>query len=231
MATARTVKPTRVAEPPAYRHDVAENDDAAMLFEEDAAMNDGLQVASIEVDDSPVEDVDEGIEMSFNDRSHSEGALAEAGAGNFPYPGNGTLPGWNWDHVNKLSGSAGGMMLAPSLSSRADDDMDADGSDVVQDNSSASDDSRRGRIDDFNDAEPLEWEDPCPVPDLEDEGQLDLAELHDIAFEGAKRRSGGGGGHTPLLAGVGGKGAMGKENDEEEAAEIHVEEGEGLRGL
>lgn len=238
VATARTVNPARVAEPPGYRHEVADNDDAAMLFEGDAAMNDGLHVASIEVEDSPVEDVDEGIEMSFNEGSHNGSVGAGAGAGNFPYPGNGSLPGWNWNHVNKLSGAAGGMMRAPSLTSRdhdVDDDMDADGSDIVQDNSSASDDSRRARIDDFNDAEPLDWEDPCPVPDLEDEAQLDMAELHDIAFEGAKKR--GGGVQTPLLVGVGGDagvalgGAIRDNHNEEEAAEIHVEEGEGLKEL
>jgi ubiquitin carboxyl-terminal hydrolase 4/11/15 len=160
-----TVDPQELDALPAYQAHETE-DDGAHLLREDAEMNSGLGIRT------SIED-DEGIGMEYNqDRT----GFNSANQGST----------WNWGQLdgplinrqfNRVSRSGS------EIDCNANSGFDTAGSDVVQHDSSADADSLRGRIEDFDNAIPMDddgvmFEDPSPVPDVDDENQVDTLALH-----------------------------------------------------
>lgn len=112
----------------------------------------------------------------------------------------------------------------PNYVSGTGSDADGADSDIVQNNSSASSASRRGRLEDFEHAvaegDDGVFEDPSPVPDVDDE-QIDNLELHRELLQGH--------GVHALIHPDFNVPTGDEEEIEEPATEIHVEEGEGLK--
>lgn len=191
-------------------------EDAAPLLLSDAEMNDGVPLNSIE---------DEGIDMDINynnlDLTPAVLQSPRALGSNWTFQG---LEGLNHEK-NFLSGAGSEVNM-----DNGSIDFDSDRSDIVQHNSSASSNSIRGRLHDFDNT-PAEgegddglFEDPSPVPDIdEDTGLVDTLTLHrdllktrrgdDIVQPEFKV--------TP--------GCVATDDVEEPATEIHVEDGEGLK--
>ena len=170
------------------------DEDSAPLLASDANMNDGLH-ESIE---------DEGIDVG------SESAYD---------PPSAHFNTWTFDSLNQHQRSD-----YPSGTGSDEDYVDDDRSDVAAHDSSASEASLQGRMEDIQNAMADGDEgfvEPSPVPDIDDDEQMMTGDLHD-----AVRRQGLGAMAinqfevTPLDAG---------EETEEPAMEIHVEEGEGLK--
>lgn len=206
--TQSTINPADLDKPPAYREQL-EDDDSAPLLARDAVMNDGLEVnGGIE---------DEGIDMTSNEGYNFNSRI----------PGTNLLdPSWSFDHIAAVSSTM--MNTSGNNSDIGLGDMD-DRSDAVQHNSSASAGSREGRFRDFEnaDVDPEEWEEPTPVPDLPEQDQMDIYNLHD---EHMARRAGMGYDAMEMVKELKiPAGGATDEESEEEAAEIHVEEGEGLK--
>lgn len=175
-------------------------------------MNDGLPLNSIE---------DEAIDMSmnYNNISLSTAALQSS---NWSFSG---LQGLNQEQ-NFISGTGSEV----DANENSGDEFDSDRSDAVQHNSSVSSGSMRGRLRDFENAiaegegEDGLFEDPSPVPDIEDDEQIDSLMLHrDLLQAGAR--------HDGTLAQPEFKVTPVDEQEEveEPATEIHVEDGEGLK--
>ena len=221
-----TVNPQDLDQLPAYQAHESE-DDAAPLLQRDADMNEGLGLQnSIE---------DEGVDMSmgYNTLNYTKEILnftpvnqnVDRGfnATNFSH--------WNFNNLNGLSElennsrsnyvSGTGSEIDLNDNSRT---FDLDGSDVVQHDSSASEGSLRGRLDDFDHAIPVgddgdPFEDPSPVPDVDDENQLDTLELHRELIRSHNR--------PPPEFQV--HAADQEEEIEEPATEIHIEDCEELK--
>jgi ubiquitin carboxyl-terminal hydrolase 4/11/15 len=155
-----TVNPSDLEKLPAY--EAHERDpDAAPLLMSDAMMNDGLH-PSIE-DEGIV--MDNGYEdMNYNNlNTHSRGITA--------------FTTWNFDNINDLGSNSRGNQMVSGTGSDADD-----ASDIVQHDSSADESSIRGRINDFENAIPetddgIPFEDPSPVPDMDELGQASAIAL------------------------------------------------------
>jgi ubiquitin carboxyl-terminal hydrolase 4/11/15 len=201
-----TVNPVELEGLPAYREH--ELEDGAPLLVRDADMNEGLQLQeSIE---------DEGIDMSLGYNSIGTGSRGILSS-TWNFEGLGHNP-----RSHMISGTASDMDLNdPSeLSGLADDR-----SDIVQHDSSASQDSLRNRLQDFENALPEgdegAWEEPSPVPDVDEDDQMDILALHDDLR--AQR------GGAMLRPEFEVPAEQEGEEVEEPATEIHVEEGEGLR--
>jgi ubiquitin carboxyl-terminal hydrolase 4/11/15 len=209
-----TVNPRAIEGPPSYGAHEMNDEDAAPLLLRDANMNDGMQLQeSIE---------DEGIDMSMGYNTLSMNNMGRLSSGLAP------IGIWNFDGLN--SDRLGQNRRGPNMISGAGSDVDEssaidlDGSEIVQHNSSASTESLRGRLEDFKNAIPEGddgvFEEPSPVPDM-DEDAMDITMIHhqlQAQREGLLR---------PEF-----KVTAGNEDDEveEPATEIHVEEGEGLKG-
>ena len=209
-----TVNPQAIEYPPAYGAHEMNDDDAAPLLLPDAEMNEGMQLhESIE---------DEGIDMSMGYNELNSNNMDRLSSGLAP------IRSWNFDALNDerigqnqrvanmISGTGSDVDVSSAL--------DMEGSDIVQHNSSASADSLRGRLEDFNNAVPEGddgvFEDPSPVPDL-DEDAMDINMISHLQTQrvGPLSRS-----EFRIPAGDE------DEEVEEPATEIHVEEGEGLKG-
>jgi ubiquitin carboxyl-terminal hydrolase 4/11/15 len=189
-----TVNPQDLEELPAYQaHE--ESEDAALPLLADVEMNDGLR---------PSIEEDEGIDMDFRDTVPNYSSLNSVGLG----------PSWNFDSlpVNRsayISGTGSANDVDSPL-----DGIDA-GSDIVNEGSSASSGSRRGRLEDFDNAivDDTDYEPPKYVPDMEEPDQLD--EIFMRAAQG-----------MPAAFNVS---VQETDEIEEPATEIHVEEGEGIK--
>jgi ubiquitin carboxyl-terminal hydrolase 4/11/15 len=221
-----TVNPQDLDQLPAYQAHENE-DDAAHLLQRDADMNEGLGLQnSIE---------DEGVDMSmgYNMLNYTKEILnftpvnqkVDRGfnATNFSH--------WNFNNLNGLSElennhrsnyvSGRGSQIDLNDNSGT---FDPDGSDVVQHDSSASEGSLRDRLDAFEHVIPVDddgdpFEDPSPVPDVDDENQLDTLELHRELIRSHNR--------PPPEFQV--HAADQEEEIEEPATEIHIEGGEELK--
>jgi len=157
---------------------------------------------------------DEGVDMNdtgFNFSNIGYDNLNEQGPASYRNP---IGPSWDWTN---LAGNSRGDQIVSGTGSDADDAA----SDIVQNNSSASEGSIQGRIDDFTNALPDEdFVDQSPVPDLDEAAQLDAIDLHrDLLSSHAK--------NDFPQANFDFRADEGDEF-EEPATEIHVEEGEGL---
>ncbi|RFU29961.1 hypothetical protein B7463_g6357, partial [Scytalidium lignicola] len=193
-----------------------EHDDGAPLLIQDAEMNDGLHLHdSVE---------DEGIDMSIN--YNNLNALNYA---NSSLSARGLVGNWNFDNLGRNNRPRGMVSGTGSdvddiyLPSDANDDID-DRSDLVQHDSSASETSLQVRYEEFANAIPEGddgiFVDPSPVPDLNEDEQIDIYSLHRDML--AQR-------NTDSLRPEFEVPAVTVEVVEEPAAEIHVEEGEGLK--
>jgi ubiquitin carboxyl-terminal hydrolase 4/11/15 len=203
LPNSTTINPAHLEKLPSYQ-DALEYEDAAPLLAEDAVMNDGLDV----------QDEDEGIDMNFNNLSSGrQGSLLSST--------------WNFSHLNNLD-TGSSTRVNPSGHNSDIDLEDLDGrSDLVQNNSSASDGSRERRNEEFDDAEPDEdWTPPDPVPDVSEEDQLAIMDLHGelLALNKTKRYD-----DMDMEMEVKVPPEVSDDSIEDEAAEIHVEEGEGLK--
>jgi ubiquitin carboxyl-terminal hydrolase 4/11/15 len=203
-----TINPADLGKPPSYEA-VLEDDAAAPLMARDAVMNDGLEVHG------GLEDEAIDMNMGYNNFDSSRNAAALLG--------NNT---WTFSALQNLD-AASSTMANPS---RRNSDIDLEEidsrSDLVQNNSSASEGSRERRVEDFDNAEPdEEWEEPIPIPDVSEQDQMAIIDLHgDLLAQGSRKRYG----DMEMEMEV--KVPPNLDEDvEEEAAEIHVEEGEGLK--
>ena len=204
-----TVNPQELESLPAYQAHEEEPDSAPML-ERDVDMNEGLPIQS-------VEDGDEGVDLNFNNLNDYTRSLADVNLSTQP---------WNFDALNRrpdfVSGTA--SVVGDKDSATALDGIDADGSDIVQDNSSASSGSRRARLDDFDNAiaedDGASFVEENHVPDIDDPDQIDNLTLHREILN--QNRAG-------ALPPPEFKVPVATQDEiEEPATEIHVEEGEGF---
>jgi ubiquitin carboxyl-terminal hydrolase 4/11/15 len=182
--------------------------DASPILTVDAQMNSGLPMESIE---------DEGIDMDSGysnlDFSSLNKGLNQASISN-----------WNFKGLDELNNNRGHNFLSGTGSEIDCNDnspvFDTDASDIVQHDSSASEGSIRGRLEDFENAIPEgnggeDFVDQSPVPDIADDNQVDTLMLHRDLMERIR----------PEYQ----VRAPKDEEIEEPATEIHVEEGEGLK--
>ena len=169
-----TVNPQDLEGLPAYQAHESE-EDAAPLLQSDAVMNDGLSIqASIE---------DEAIDMSMGYNT-----LDQTNVGFTPMNQAINFTSWNFDGLDHLGNEARQYNnrisgTGSEIDCNDNSGFDLDGSDIVQHNSSASEGSLRGRLDDFDNAIAVDddgvvFEDPSPVPDVEDDNQIDTLALH-----------------------------------------------------
>jgi ubiquitin carboxyl-terminal hydrolase 4/11/15 len=175
-------------------------------------------VLAEEGDGAPLLEADavmnDGIEM--RDASDDEAVdLGSAYDGDFPgaramNPTGLPLPDWNFSALN--------VPYSARPATSASDDVGSVGarSDDVQHDSSASEGSMAGRLADFDAAElDDDYVDESPVPDV-DENQIDLLALHGELVGDMRAR-----GYGEVVVPPAREGS-------EEAAEIHVHEGEGV---
>ena len=217
-----TVNPHDLDQLPAYQAHETE-DDSAPLLQSDAEMNDGLGLHnSIE---------DEGIDMSMS--YNTLNVAKQATSFTSVNQGVDIRSDWTFDNLNqtfdgldelnnnnrqrnfRISGTGSEI----DLNENSDNFGDLDGSDIVQHDSSASEGSLRGRLEDFDNAVPMDddgllFEDPSPVPDMDDENQLDTLALHRELFQTHNR--------PPPEFQV--HAAEPGEDIEEPATEIHIED-------
>ena len=202
-----TINPADLDKPPSYEA-VLEDDETAPLMASDAVMNDGLEVlGGLE---------DEGIDMNpgYNSFNSSRNA--------------GVLLGNTWAFPNLQNLDTASSTMANPSGRNSDIDLEEidDRSDIVQNNSSASEGSRERRAEDFDNAEPdEEWRTPSPIPDVSEQDQMAIMDLHgDLLAQGSRKRFG----DMEMEMEVNVPPNL-DDDVEEETAEIHVEEGEGLK--
>lgn len=201
---------------PSYQEHL--EDDGAPLLMQDADMNDGLPLQdSVE---------DEGIDMGVNYNN-----LSTLNYPNSSLTTRGLMGNWNFDNLGQNNRPGG---LVSGTGSDADDiylpsdpNDDIDGrSDVVQHDSSASESSLQARYEEFTNAVPEGddgiFVDPSPVPDIDDDEQMDIYSLHQDML--AQRKAGNLGPAFKVPPAT-----IGADDTEAPATEIHVEEGEGLK--
>lgn len=193
---------------PPYQRNL-EDDDAALLTVDDAVMNDGIDMrGSME---------DEGIEMNM---------------GYDPYPLNQNIgvrlhpPSWSFSNLPYLEDTLSTDVHASGVNS----DLDDNRSDIVQNDSSASEGEFTRRKDEFDSADlDEEYRSPTPIPEVSEQDQLaimDIMNPHGGLMGRAKRN----GGYNEMDMGVelNVQPELSDNEVEPDAAEIHVTEGEGL---
>lgn len=200
-----TINPAVLEEPPSYQ-EALEHDEAARLMSGDTAMNDSLEMQS-GLEDEAI-DVNPGYN-SFN-HSRNDSALLDKT--------------WSFSNLPNLETGSSTRANPSGRASEIDLEEIDDRSDIVQNNSSASDGSRERRAEDFEDAEPDgDWRAPTPIPEVSEQDQLALMDLHvDLSKQGSRKRFG----DMDIEMEVKVPPHVSDDVDEE-AAEIHVEEGEG----
>jgi ubiquitin carboxyl-terminal hydrolase 4/11/15 len=220
----RTVDPQEIEGLPAYKAHQSNDEDAAPLSLRDAQMNDGLPLESIE---------DEGIDMgmNYNNLGRLHSSKTSVGNWNITTGSPKSLAGhWNFsglEGLNQEQNFVSGTGSEIDRNGNSDNEFDPDGSDIVQHNSSASSGSIRGRLADFENAIPEGdddgvFNDPSPVPDIEDDNQIDTLTLHRELYQ-ARRDA------AMMRPDFEVPAAHEAEEVEEPATEIHVEEDEGLK--
>lgn len=159
-----TVDPSMLEKLPDYQAHLENDDDTAPLLLGDAAMNDDLR-ASIE---------DEGIDMSMGYNSINYNNLNSLPQGENPVGGS-----WNFSALNVNSRQ---------IISGAGSDID-NASDIVNHDSVASAGSLERRHEEFDEALAVDeegnpFEEPSPVPDLDEDGQAAAIALQADLLEG-----------------------------------------------
>lgn len=194
------VNPSALEDLPAYEAHEQNDEDVPPMLVDDAIMNDGLQT-SIE---------DEGIDMGgMNYTNIGYNNLNSQGVTSYL-----SHSGWNFDN---LPGNSRGDHIVSGTGS------DEAASDVVQNNSSASEGSIQGRMDDFSNAIPEDdYIEQSPVPDLDEEAQSNIVDIRSHLLEAHATN-----GPYPQ-PNFEFKATVQDDDFEEPATEIHVEEGEGL---
>jgi ubiquitin carboxyl-terminal hydrolase 4/11 len=199
-----TINPADLDKPPSYEA-VLGDDEAAPLMAGDAVMN-GIEVSGgLE---------DEGIDMNtgysnFNSSRNAGGLLANT---------------WTFSNLQHLDTASSTMANPSGHNSDIDLDEIDNRSDLVQNNSSASEGSLEKRAEDFDNAETdEEWRSPTPIPDVSEQDQMTIMDLHgDLLAQGSRKRFGDMEVEMEVKVPL-------DDDVEEETAEIHVEEGEGLK--
>jgi ubiquitin carboxyl-terminal hydrolase 4/11 len=193
---------------PPYQKNL-DDDDAAPLIVDDAVMNEGIDMrGSME---------DEGIEVNM---------------GYDPYPSNQNVgarlpvPSWSFSNLPYLDDTLSTDVHASGVNSDIDDNR----SDIVQNDSSASEGEFSRRKDEFDNADlDDEYRSPTPIPEVSEQDQLaimDIMDPHGGLMGRAKRN----GGYNEMDMGVelNVRPELSDDEVEPDAAEIHVREGEGL---
>jgi len=196
-----TINPADLDKPPSYEA-VLEDDEAAPLMARDSVMNDGLE--------------DEGIDMNMGYNNFNSSRNAGALLANT----------WTFSNLQNLDAASSTMANPSGRNSDIDLEEIDNRSDIVQNNSSASEGSLERRAEDFDNAEPdEEWRTPTPIPDVSEQDQMAIVDLHgDLLAQGSRKRFG----DMEMEMEV--KVPPNLDDDVEvETAEIHVEEGEGLK--
>ncbi len=203
-----TINPADLDKPPSYEA-VLEDDEAAPLMARDAVMNDGLEVHN------GLEDEGIDMNMSYNNFNSSRNAGHLLGSNT-----------WTFSNLQNLDTASSTMANPSGRNSDIDLDEIDNRSDLVQNNSSASEGLRERRVEDFGNTEPDEdWEEPNPIPDVSEQDQMAIMGLHgDLLAQVSRKRFG----EMDVEMEVKVPPNL-DEEIEEEAAEIHVEEGEGLK--
>jgi ubiquitin carboxyl-terminal hydrolase 4/11/15 len=196
-----TINPADLDKPPSYEA-VLEDDEAVPLMARDAVMHGGLE--------------DEGIDMNMGYNNFNSSRIAGGLLGNT----------WTFQNLQSLETASSTMANPSGRNSDIDLEEIDDRSDLVQNNSSASEGLRERRAEDFDNAEPdEEWRTPTPIPDVSEQDQMAIMDLHgDLLAQGSRNRFG------DMDVEMEVKVPPNLDDDvEEETAEIHVEEGEGLK--
>jgi ubiquitin carboxyl-terminal hydrolase 4/11/15 len=200
-----TINPADLDKPPSYES-VLGDDEAAPLMARDSVMNDGLELHG------GLEDEAIDVNMGYSNFNSSRNASA--------------LLGNSWTFSNLPNLDAASSTMANPSDRNSDIDLGEldDRSDAVQ-NSSASEGSLERRAADFDNAEPDEgWRAPTPIPDVSELDQMTIMDLHgDLLAQGSRKRFG------DMEVEMEVKVPPLDDDLEEETAEIHVEEGEGLK--
>jgi len=200
-----TINPADLDKLPSYEA-VLGDDEAAPLMAGDAVMNDGLEVSGgLE---------DEGIDMNtdysnFNSSRNPSGLMAST---------------WTFSNLRHLDTASSTMANPSDRNSDIDPDEIDNRSDLVQKHSSASEGSLEKQPEDFDNAETdEEWRSPTPIPDVSEQDQIAIMDLHgDLLAQGSRKRFGDMEVEMEVKVPL-------DDDVEEETAEIHVEEGEGLK--
>jgi ubiquitin carboxyl-terminal hydrolase 4/11/15 len=200
------VNPSSLENLPAYEAHEQNDDDAPPMLVGDTMMNDGLHTS---IED---EGIDMETEMNYSNIGYNN--LNAQGAASF-LPHN----GWNFD--NLPGNSRGNHIVSGTGSNEA-------ASDIVQNNSSASEGSREGRMEDFsNAAAEDDYIEQSPVPDLDEEAQNNIVDIRSHLLEAHAT-------NAPFVPpnfefkATDADDDFEEHYDDEPATEIHVEEGEGL---
>ncbi len=143
-----TINPSALETLPSYEAYQQGDDAIPLLVDDDTVMKDGLH-QSIEN-----ENEDEGIDMDYQDFPSSNKA--------------GIIGSWNFNNLSSLGQNARGQMVSGTGSN-----IDDAASDLVNHNSSASEGSMKGRLEDFENAVAEDddgpYVDQSPVPDLDED--------------------------------------------------------------
>lgn len=218
---------------PDYQNAIRDGKEARPTVK-DASMNDAIEMKVSNLDDYQEGD-DEAIDLGAAP-GYEDGYMPITASGLSSLYNN--KPSWGFSTLNDADN--GSTPNSPVDFGGADDLMsNSDASDGVQHGSSASSRSMQGRLDDFDAAEVDEdFREATPPPDLPEGDQLSFFDLHNDLR--AIARQGGAAQELGEWEGeVVGQGMLNVEvpelmddevEDEEEAMEIHVEEGEGLGG-
>lgn len=204
------VNPQELDGLPAYQAHEENDPDAAPMLQQDVNMNEGIPVQSIE---------DEGIDLGFSGLSGFKGVT------NVGLQSSSIHPTWDFSALNTRNNNfVSGTGSEADGNDSVPEEIDPDGSDIVQDASSASSGSRRGRLEDFDNAIAEDdggiYMEDNPVPDIEDPDQIDNLTLH---REILQHRVG------TMVQPEFKISVQADDEVEEPATEIHVEEGEGIK--
>lgn len=201
----QTIDPSALERLPPYQQHMDE-DDGAPLLSRDAAASDGIPIVA--------DDDDEGIDMS-------DGL-------NYNNLSNPINQKWSWGDI----GLGSSKIAAPSgadSEATCNESLNIDGrSDIVQNNSSASETSLSRRKIDFETAEvdPDEWEEPAPIPDLPDDERVPLDELHGDLRAAIFAR---GFNRDDMVGEINFRPDMEDDEVEEPATDIHVDDDEAVK--
>ena len=178
MGQTTTVNPQDLDTLPAYQTHERE-DASAPLLQRDAMMNDGLGIRS------SIEQDDEGIDVSMNYDKMNVDNRSSVGFTS-TNQGYGTQEDWSFSNALERLNNNNNTRISRTGSEidlNANSGFDADASDIVQHDSSARASSIQGRLDDFDNAIAVDddgdpFVDPSPVPDMDDDNQIDTFTLH-----------------------------------------------------
>jgi ubiquitin carboxyl-terminal hydrolase 4/11/15 len=198
-----TIKPADLDDDvlPSYQ-DALGDDDAAPLITSDAVMNDGI-LDSID---------DEGIDL---DTPYVHQPVRQNKGPLIP-------PSWNFQNLQDIDTASSTDALPSGLNSEF-----AGGSDIVQNDSSASDGEYERRKDDFENAElDADYRSPTPIPEVSEQDQMAIFDLHSDLLQSKRGTYD----HMDTAMALNVPAPNSDDGAEPDAEDIHVEKGEGLTG-